>query len=70
MVLCCGEKGLGEMEGHRNIMGDSFWGTEVRPIFVFCFPSTGEETHLGGVQSCYPGHSVFLAQAMSSLRGF
>lgn len=42
VILCCGEKGLGEMEGHSNIMGECFWGIEVRPIFGFCFPSTGE----------------------------
>lgn len=39
VVLCCGEKGLGKMEGQ------SFWRTEARPIFGFCSPSTGEEMH-------------------------
>lgn len=39
----CGEKGLGKMEGQ------SFCGTEARPIFGFCSPSTGEEMHEWGV---------------------
>lgn len=69
MVLCCGEDGLGELEGRRNITGERFWDTEVRPIFGFCSSLTGGKMDEGGVQSCFPGHSVFLAQAMSSLRG-
>lgn len=34
--------------GHGDITGERCWGTEVRPIFGFCSPSTGGDVDEGG----------------------